>query len=234
MKTRRWEALLGESQQAIDQATRPETSAKNTAPPSEERPTSQQVRLLPGLTLIPSAHEPKRAKACVPTHQRLTGWKLAAVRWVGLGVLALTIIVSLLQVAGLHPGQQPLFSFLSQQVGSFLVPPTPTPTPTPKPQPPLPPGSAQVVAIIDSVFGSYSDAAIAVARCESSLNPSAVNPTPIAGSHATGLFQILYPSTWDTTSQAGNSPYDAQANALAAYEIFSRDGYSWREWQCQP
>lgn len=90
------------------------------------------------------------------------------------------------------------------------------------------------MSIIRSVFGSYADAAISVATCESGLNPNAVNPTSIGGSHATGLFQILYPSTWNTTSQAGNSPYDATANTRAAYEIFSRDGYNWHEWSCQP
>ncbi len=153
-------------------------------------------------------------------------------------MLAVVMLASLLQVSPLRNAQQALFPFLTQRVGSFLVPPTPTPTPSPTPAPqptqPLPPGSAEVVSIIQSVFGSYANAAIAVARCESSLNPSAVNPTSIGGSHATGLFQILYPSTWDTTSQAGNSPYDAQANAKAAYQIFSRDGHSWREWTCQP
>jgi len=52
-------------------------------------------------------------------------------------------------------------------------------------------------------------------------------------SHATGLFQILYPSTWLTTSQASQSPYDAYASTLAAYQVFQRDGYSWRGWVCQ-
>jgi hypothetical protein len=66
------------------------------------------------------------------------------------------------------------------------------------------------------------------------LNPQATNPISIGGSHAAGLFQVLYPSTWDTTSQAGASPYDARANAQAAYEIFARDGFTWSEWVCQP
>ncbi len=84
------------------------------------------------------------------------------------------------------------------------------------------------------MFGSYANDAIAVATCESSLNPAAVNHTSIGGSHASGLFQVLYPSTWNTTAQRANSPFDAQANTLAAYEIFKRDGYSWREWSCKP
>ncbi len=91
-----------------------------------------------------------------------------------------------------------------------------------------------IPALINRVFGPDGPAAIRVAQCESGLNPSAYNPISVGGSHAEGLFQILVPSTWWTTSQAGNSPYDAQANTLAAHEIFVRDGHSWREWVCQP
>jgi len=88
--------------------------------------------------------------------------------------------------------------------------------------------------MIDQVFGPYAAAAMNVAMCESGLNPGATNPISIAGSHAAGVFQILYPSTWDGTSEAASSPYDAWSNIVAAYEIFARDGYSWREWTCQP
>lgn len=123
--------------------------------------------------------------------------------------------------------------------------PTPTPTPTPRPtatplpaptQPPLPPnpGGNVVVADIEAVFGPYSWSALAIARCESGYYPYAYNPTPVGWSHAEGVFQILYPSTWDTTPYSGYSPYNYDANIHAAYDIFVRDGYSWREWQCQP
>jgi lysozyme len=88
--------------------------------------------------------------------------------------------------------------------------------------------------IIDDVFGADAVAATRIATCESSLNPSAVNGISIGGSHAKGLFQILHPSTWSTTSQAGMSPFDARANTIAAHEIFVRDGHSWREWACRP
>jgi hypothetical protein len=153
----------------------------------------------------------------------------------GLCLLALAAVFSLFQAAGLRPAEQIWLAAQTGPLGSFLVPPTPTPTPKPTPKPPPPPpGSAQVISIIDSVFGSYAPGAINVARCESGFNPNAVNPTPVGGSHASGVFQILYPSTWDTTSQAANSPFDAQANTEAAFEIFKRDGYSWREWVCQP
>jgi hypothetical protein len=94
--------------------------------------------------------------------------------------------------------------------------------------------TSQVSSIITQVFGSYASGAIQVARCESGLNPYAANPYYIGGNRAIGVFQILYPSTWYGTSQAGASPYDAYANVRAAHDIFVRDGYSWREWTCQP
>lgn len=119
------------------------------------------------------------------------------------------------------------------------------PTPTPYPQPvkmyptqvptipyPTSPGQAAVIAMINQVFGSYSAGALNVARCESGFNPLAYNPISIGGSHAEGVFQILYPSTWSRTSEASSSPYSAMANILAAHQIFVRDGYSWREWSC--
>jgi len=99
--------------------------------------------------------------------------------------------------------------------------------------PPVSTGSGSVTAMIRSVFGAYAPAAIRVAACESGLNPGASNPAYYGGSHAAGLFQILYPSTWRGTSQAASSPYNARANVIAAHEIFMRDGHSWREWTCK-
>jgi len=114
-----------------------------------------------------------------------------------------------------------------QTVATPVVVPTPVKTPVPQPTtPPVPTGS--IPAMIDSIFGANGPAAINVARCESGLNPSAFNP-----SGASGLFQIM-PGTFAGTSEAGQSIFNAQANALAAHEIFVRDGYSWREWTCQP
>jgi len=123
------------------------------------------------------------------------------------------------------------------------IAPTPTPHPqpvkiypTPVPTIPVPssPGQAAVIAMINQVFGTYAAGALQVARCESGFNPLAYNPTSNGGSHAEGVFQILYPSTWNGTSEASSSPYNAMANILAAHQIFVRDGYSWREWSCAP
>jgi Lysozyme like domain len=114
-----------------------------------------------------------------------------------------------------------------------------TPTPAPTTTPPSTPANnatgnsgGDVTTIINQVFGANAPEALNVARCESGLNPAARNPNVVAGSYPAGLFQILYPSTWSTTPEAGLSPYDATANAEAAYAIFTRDGNSWREWSC--
>jgi hypothetical protein len=89
--------------------------------------------------------------------------------------------------------------------------------------------NTSVAGMIYQVFGPYAPSALTIARCESGLNPSAYN----SASHASGLFQILYPSTWNSTPYSGYSPFNAWANINAAHAIFVRDGYSWREWQCQ-
>lgn len=116
--------------------------------------------------------------------------------------------------------------------------PTPTPKPTPKPQiyrPPIGsnPGQQAIINEIVAVFGSYSPGALSVAKCESGYDPNAWNSYPIMGSHASGVFQILYPSTWNSTSYSSYSPFNADANIKAAHQIFQRDGNSWREWQCK-
>jgi hypothetical protein len=91
------------------------------------------------------------------------------------------------------------------------------------------PGRQAIINEILAVFGRYGNQAVNVARCESGFDPNAINPA----SHASGLFQFL-PSTWRLTSYASMSPFNASANIHAAYQVFSRDGYSWREWSCKP
>ncbi len=114
--------------------------------------------------------------------------------------------------------------------------PRPTATPIPVYDPPTGSGAGTQIVVNDivAIFGGYSTGALNVARCESGYNPNAYNPYAIGNSHAEGVFQILYPSTWYTTSFANSSPYDAVTNIRAAYQIFSRDGYTWQEWACQP
>jgi hypothetical protein len=116
------------------------------------------------------------------------------------------------------------------------IAPTPTPTPPPNPQTAsgANPDKAAIIADIQAVFGPYSAGALNIARCESGYDPNARNTIAIGNSHAEGVFQILYPSTWNGTSYHNYSPYNSWANIRAAYEIFKRDGYSWREWACRP
>lgn len=105
-------------------------------------------------------------------------------------------------------------------------------TPVQRPAPSAPSGggaTGNVPDLIRSVFGPYAGQALAVAACESGYNPNAVNPS----SGASGVFQFLA-STWATTSYAGYSRFNAWANVNAAHQVFVRDGYSWREWTCQP
>ena len=121
----------------------------------------------------------------------------------------------------------------------LLFAPTPTATPKPKPSYSYPskgvnPGTQAIINEITAVFGSYAQGALNIAKCESGYDPNAVNSYPIGNSHASGVFQILYPSTWNTTSYAAYSPFDYDKNIRAAYEIFHRDGNSWREWACKP
>lgn len=128
------------------------------------------------------------------------------------------------------------------QAYANAVPWVPTPTPTPKPPPitqntgghAVSPGTQVVIDDIKAVFGQYATGALNIARCESGYDPNARNPYAVGDSHAEGVFQILYPSTWNGTSYHAQSPYDYDANIHAAYEIFSRDGNSWREWECKP
>jgi Transglycosylase-like domain len=87
--------------------------------------------------------------------------------------------------------------------------------------------TSSVKQMILNTFGTYGEQALRIAQCESGLNAVAVNPS----SMATGVFQFL-PSTWATTSYAKQDPKDAKANIAAAYEVFKRDGFSWREWEC--
>jgi LysM repeat protein len=88
-------------------------------------------------------------------------------------------------------------------------------------------GSVQ--GMIIATFGGFAGQALRVAACESSYNPYAVNRS----SGASGVFQFM-PSTWAGTPYAGYSMFNASANIHAAYWLFQRDGYSWREWSCQP
>jgi hypothetical protein len=144
---------------------------------------------------------------------------------------ALTLTTPIGAMASLNTGGGPL------QLLANSAPWLPTPTNTPKPKSFMPPpganpGQQAIINEIVAVFGANAQNALIVAKCESGYDPNAWNSYPIGNSHASGVFQILYPSTWDTTSYAADSPFNASDNIYAAYQIFHRDGNNWREWQC--
>lgn len=189
-----------------------------------------------GATIIPGARKYRRPARVVP---RRNGPRSALAQF-AVSTIATALVVTVLALStplGQATGLS-LDTVMRSYAGAAAVIPTPTPTarptPTPSFRPPAGanPGQQAVINNIVAVFGSYAPGALAVSKCESDYDPNSWNSYPILGSHASGVFQILYPSTWNTTSYASYSPFNADANIRAAYQIFKRDGYSWREWQC--
>jgi hypothetical protein len=88
---------------------------------------------------------------------------------------------------------------------------------------------AEVTRIIKRAAKKYnqsSKAMLRVAKCESNLDPCAVNER----GKSYGLFQFIK-STWKSTPYGNKNIFDAKANALAA-------GWMWKqgrknEWVCQ-
>ena len=75
-------------------------------------------------------------------------------------------------------------------------------------------------------YGQSERAMVRVARCESTLNPCALNRS---GPYY-GLFQFLK-STWKTTPYGDRDIYDPEAQALAAGWMWSEGRKN--EWACQ-
>ncbi len=214
----------------------PEKISKNSGKLTPLTPKDSAAN---GLVIIPGATKRPRIDRLI---FRRTKPRSKALNGAFMSVIALLAIVALYaSTPSGAPMTISMHSFFAS--GTLYTPPTPTPRPTATtaaqynyggggsyPNP----GAAAIISEINSVFGAYAPGALAVARCESGYDPNAWNPIAILGSHAEGVFQILYPITWYSTSERNNSPYNASANIQAAYQIFSRDGHSWREWECQP
>jgi hypothetical protein len=198
----------------------------------------REVEPEPATIFIPGASKPQRHHYArvVPRRQ---GSQPVLLQFM-VAMLAAMLLFSIFTAAS--PLGSTVASLGVVQAYANSMPWSPTPTPKPKPKPVVVnnppaganPGAQAVINEIVSVFGGYAQGALNVARCESGYNPNARNPYAIGTSHAEGVFQILYPSTWDTTSYAADSPYNASDNIHAAHQIFARDGNSWREWSCQP
>ncbi|HVL26249.1 MAG TPA: SH3 domain-containing protein [Thermomicrobiales bacterium] len=101
--------------------------------------------------------------------------------------------------------------------------------PAPAKPAPAPSGQDDIIAIIYAAadrFGQPREDMLRVARCESVLDPNAVN----ASSGASGLFQFM-PGTWATTPYAEQSVFEPTANANAAAWMWSVGRRN--EWTCQ-
>lgn len=120
------------------------------------------------------------------------------------------------------------------------APVAPTPTPAEAPAAPNEPSAPdvdgtdgyseqEIINIIYAAadrYGQPREDMLRVARCESVLDPNAVN----SASNASGLFQFL-PSTWASTPYADQNIFDPVASANAAgwmWEVGRRN-----EWVCQ-
>lgn len=215
------------------------TAAQLPAVLSAERQVARPTTAEGGALLIRGARKP-RAHTRMPVVPRRTKPRSFAAQFIVAMVSVMALVTALTLASPL--AQTSAFANTFQAYAN-AVPWIPTPTPTPKPTPtPVPyhppiganPGQQAIINEIVAVFGPNAQGALNIARCESGYDPNAVNPYAIGNSHASGVFQILYPSTWNGTSYAAQSPFDYNANIHAAFEIFSRDGYSWREWACKP
>ncbi|HEX8732591.1 MAG TPA: hypothetical protein VF725_11100 [Ktedonobacterales bacterium] len=234
------------AQSASETPTKALSATRTTRAPAAPPTAAERRRALAAInadesanaTIIPGARRYRRPARVVP---RRSGPRSAVAQF-AVSTIATALVVAVLALSTPlgHATGLSLDSVLNSYAGAAAVIPTPTPTLRPTPtssfRPPTGanPGQQAVINNIVAVFGSYAPGALAVSKCESGYDPNAWNSYPILGSHASGVFQILYPSTWDSTSYASYSPFNADANIRAAYQIFKRDGYSWREWQCQP
>lgn len=108
---------------------------------------------------------------------------------------------------------------------------TPAPAPAPEEQPLT---IEQIIRNAATKHGMNPDYMVAIAMCESTLNPEAVNYGYYAGGgHPTGLFQYL-PETWNRIGS--RSPYGVRdvMNATHQAEVTAwafANGYA-GEWEC--
>jgi hypothetical protein len=135
----------------------------------------------------------------------------------------------------LVPGEQ--LTTCGAATSAPVAPKPPAPPVNNSPVNSVPTGTGSVQQMISQTFGGYAGGAMTIARCESGFDANARNTIAVYYNghylgHAMGVFQIV-DATWASTSYAKYSPYNAWANIQAAHEIFVRDGYSWREWQCK-
>lgn len=82
-------------------------------------------------------------------------------------------------------------------------------------------------------YGINEDYFVKIARCESTLNPQAVNKNYFENGHPSGLFQHLsgyWPARAAHHGYGGSSVFDAEANANVTAAMFAA-GQSYM-WEC--
>jgi len=113
----------------------------------------------------------------------------------------------------------------------------PSPTPEPKLKPRstaraiiIKPYEEEVKSYIKEVWGANADRAISVARCESGLNPNALNNNPRTGDYSVGVFQINLHGSLATNRPSEEWLRDYKNNVEYAYRMFQSSG--WTPWTC--
>ena len=106
----------------------------------------------------------------------------------------------------------------------------PTKTAEEKDEPPSTPvkieTKEQIENYIKEKFGASAETMLAIAKCESGLNPSAKN----SRSTASGVFQIIK-GTWQGNTEASwDERFDAKTNIDTAFTIWSHRGT--QPWKC--
>jgi soluble lytic murein transglycosylase-like protein len=87
-----------------------------------------------------------------------------------------------------------------------------------------------VEQLIADTFGAVADEALAIAKCESSMNPKAISP----GQGSWGLFQINRYAHADRVSSMGYSwaqLLDPAVNVVVAKSVYD-DAGGWGPWEC--
>lgn len=110
--------------------------------------------------------------------------------------------------------------------GPYRAPPPPTTTTVASRRSNYGSGVEQWRGLVADYFGSETDLALRVMKCESRGDPNAQNRR----SSAAGLFQILK-GTWQAFSPyPWGDRYHPRANVHTAKRI--RDGQGWQAWSC--
>lgn len=107
------------------------------------------------------------------------------------------------------------------------APPAPEPVVEPEPAPEPPPApQGDIEQMIYDVFGDAGARAVQVARCESGLNPRAVN-----GQYR-GLFQLgnYHVGRAEAMGYSWDQMFEAYPNIVVAHNLYAEQG--WRPWSC--